>query len=153
MSAPAYSGVLSFCSSAIPNSPFPRGQAVSPGFPSFHELLQFVLERGEVPSPACVSLIPSLHPPDLIEHYQEARPLSPTQYLDRKTSRLVSQLQGLEETHLFDGDLSLPALRQELSSDSPDVLHQQLAVSLRLNSPPALQVPYNATALFPTCVT
>ena len=137
MSAPAYSGVLSFCSHSIPKSPFPRGQAVSPGLPSFHELLEFVLERGAVPPPHCVSLTPSLHPPDLMEHYEGMRAVPPTEYLDRKISRLVSQL---EETQLLEGDLSLPAPRPELSSDSPDPLHQQLVVSLRLNSPPALQV-------------
>ena len=150
MSAPPYSGFLSFCSPAIPNSPFPRGQSVSPGLPSFHELLEFVLERGEVPPPGSVSLTPSLHPPDLLEHYEGVRAATPTEYLDRKTSLLVSQLQGLEETHLFEADPSLPALRHEVSSDSTEVLHQQLAFSLRLNSPPALQVLYQYIS-YPYC--
>ncbi|KAI6652171.1 Ankyrin repeat protein [Oopsacas minuta] len=116
----SYTGFLSLCSSPIPNSPYPRGYSISPGASSFHQLLEYVIETGGVLSPPHISLTPTLHPSDLIEHYQNPDTNPRTHFLDKNTSDMLSQLEKIGESN----DL---------------ITHQQIAVSLRLNNPPALE--------------
>ena len=120
----SYTGFLSLCSSPIVNSPFPRGYSISPGAGSFHELLEWVLETGDTLSPPSVSLTPTLHPSDLIEHYNNPQTYTRTNFLDKNTSRLLSELEKIGENQISTNELA----------------SQHLAVTLRLNSPPALKV-------------
>lgn len=119
----SYTGFLSLCSSPITNGPFPRGYSISPGAGSFHELLEWVLETGDTLSPS-VSLTPTLHPSDLIEHYKHPHTDTRTHFLDKNTSHLLSELEKIGESEISTNELG----------------NQHLAVSLRLNSPPALKV-------------
>ena len=143
-----YNGFICFCSLPIPSSPFPRGTPLSEGFSSFHELLEFILSRGEVPTPPpCVSLTPTLQPPELVEAYGRSYGDTP-RLLDSSTSLMLSQLGKRGEDQFFESQagkkLSSPTLkRRPLHSQSvggEGELEEYLAVSLRLNSPPALQV-------------
>ena len=124
----AYTGFISLCSSPIVNSPFPRGYSLSPGAESFHELLEWILETGDTLSPPSVSLTPTLHPSDLIELYKNPQTHTRTHYLDKNTSHLLSELEKIGESEISTNELE------------PQLTNQHLAVTLRLNSPPALKV-------------